>query len=312
MAAPLGTLQTVTGPIHASQMGTTLCHEHVMVDFAGADKTGTHRWDRDEVAEVMLPHLLAARRAGVRTLFECTPAFLGRDPELLRRVAKASGLQIVTNTGLYKDPYLPRYAHSESVDKLAARWRAEFDHGIAGTGIRPGFIKIAVNPGMLVPVQQKIVRAAAITSLATGMAIACHTAHGPAALEAIEIVRQETGDPSRFIFVHADGEADQAYHLRVMDAGAWVEYDAVGWRPVQDHVELIMRLVQLGRTERLLVSHDGGWYHVGEPRGGKVMPLTVVTEQLVPALVAVGAPAGLRDKLLKANPATAFGLRRTA
>ena len=37
----------------------------------------------------------------------------------------------------------------------------EFEEGIDGTGIRPGFIKIAVNPGPLIPIQQKMVRAAA-------------------------------------------------------------------------------------------------------------------------------------------------------
>ena len=45
------TIITVQGPIPASEMGTTLVHEHVLVDFAGADSTGYHRWNKDQVVE---------------------------------------------------------------------------------------------------------------------------------------------------------------------------------------------------------------------------------------------------------------------
>src|SRR5690242_356219 len=101
---------TVRGPIDASQLGTTLVHEHVLVDFAGADEVSRSRYDADEVFKVALPHLSALKERGVGTLVECTPAFLGRDPRLLRRLSEASGLHLVTNTGYYgarNGDYLP-------------------------------------------------------------------------------------------------------------------------------------------------------------------------------------------------------------
>ena len=36
-------VQTVRGPVALSNLSTTLTHEHVMVDFAGAQKTGRDR-----------------------------------------------------------------------------------------------------------------------------------------------------------------------------------------------------------------------------------------------------------------------------
>ena len=39
-------IMTVTGPIDADAMGLTLIHEHILVDFVGADKTGYDRWNR--------------------------------------------------------------------------------------------------------------------------------------------------------------------------------------------------------------------------------------------------------------------------
>jgi phosphotriesterase-related protein len=77
-------IMTVIGPIPADSMGVTLIHEHIMVDFLGADKTGYHRWNREEVIEMVLPYLVEAKKHGVKTILECTPAFLGRDPELMR------------------------------------------------------------------------------------------------------------------------------------------------------------------------------------------------------------------------------------
>lgn len=301
-------LQTVLGPVSASRIGRMLPHEHVMVDFIGADRTGPHRWDVDEVCRTMRPFLEAARKAGVTCIAECTPMYLGRDVRILQRLARETGLAILTNTGLYKAPYLPPYAFEEDADALAQRWIREWREGIEGSDVRPGFIKIAVNPGRLEPVQVKIVRAAAQTSNATGMPIACHTGHGEAALECLEILREERTPPGRFIFVHADAEPAQQYHLRVARAGAWIEYDSIGWRPLEEHVRLIKAFLKDGPPDRLLLSHDAGWYHVGEAGGGEIKPMTPLFTDLLPALEREGIARKTLDALTRSNPVRAFSL----
>jgi len=302
----MGTIQTVRGPIPVEKFGIALPHEHVMVDFIGADKTGPHRWNADEVFEVMLPYLQAAKRQGVSGFVECTPVYLARDVRLLRRLAEATGLHILTNTGLYKEPYLPSYAFTESADRLADRWVKEWEQGIDGTDIRPGFIKIAVNPGPLIPIQQKIVQAAARTSKRTGLTIACHTGHGVAALETIALLQKENLPLSKYICVHSDAEPDRKYHVEIAKAGGWVEYDAIGWRPLVDHVKLITQFLADGLIDRLLLSQDAGWYHVGEPRGGEIKPFTPILAGLIPALETEGLTSAQRDQLLIRNPARAF------
>ena len=37
---------TVTGAIGANQLGVTLPHEHVLVNFVGADKVSRQRYDK--------------------------------------------------------------------------------------------------------------------------------------------------------------------------------------------------------------------------------------------------------------------------
>jgi phosphotriesterase-related protein len=114
-------VMTVLGPIDPGRMGLTLPHEHVLVDFVGADRVSRDRYHADEVVDVALPQLERVRRQGVRTLVECTPAYLGRDPALLRRLSEATGLHLVTNTGYYGangGKHLPGHSTTESADAL--------------------------------------------------------------------------------------------------------------------------------------------------------------------------------------------------
>ena len=101
-APPDPQVNTVLGERSPRALGMTLMHEHVLVDFVGADKVSPQRYNAEEVFQAALPHLKALRAAGCRTLVECTPAFLGRDPNLLKRLAGASGLHVVTNTGFLR------------------------------------------------------------------------------------------------------------------------------------------------------------------------------------------------------------------
>ena len=75
---------TVTGKIPANAIGKTLHHEHLLVDFIGADSISYERWNRNEVVQKVLPYLLEIKKLGYKTLVDATPAYLGRDPKLLK------------------------------------------------------------------------------------------------------------------------------------------------------------------------------------------------------------------------------------
>jgi phosphotriesterase-related protein len=304
-------VETVLGPVPASELGLTLVHEHVMVDFVGADRVSRDRYDSDEVFRMALPFLEEARKAGVRTLVECTPAFLGRDPLLLRRLSERTGLRILTNTGYYgaaKDKYVPSHAWHEDVDALAARWIAEAREGIEGTGVRPGFLKIGVDEGPLSDIDRKLVVAAARAHRATGLTIAVHTGDGEAARGIVGALRAEGVAPSAYVWVHAQNEQDRRIHVELAAAGAWVELDGVSPGTLAAHADAVADLVRRGHLERLLVSQDAGWYHVGEPGGGSYRGYSFLVEKLVPALRYRGLSPAQVDTLLVRNPARAFAV----
>ena len=260
----MDTVQTVLGPIAASEMGFTLVHEHVLCDFIGADKTSPARWDADEVVETMAPYLCELVDLGVRTFIDCTPAYIGRDVGVLQRLSRLTGLHILSNTGWYKAPFLPARADTLSAEAIAAEWIAEWEQGIEGTGVRPGFIKIAVNPGPLIPIQRKIVRAAALTSLATGVTIAAHTAHGLAAMQSLDIAGAAGLDLTRYIVVHAQQITDREERLTLARRGAWLEYDGIDVGTAAWHADLVGEALAEGFADQVLLSHDAGWYNAGE------------------------------------------------
>jgi phosphotriesterase-related protein len=296
-----GKIQTVTGPIDPGELGPTLVHEHILVDFIGADKVSPERYEADEVYERMLPYLGDLKGAGIEALAECTPEYLGRDPVLLRRLSEASGVHILTNTGWYKDPFLPAFAHEATADGIAEKWIREATEGIGAEKIKPGFIKIAANEGDLSEVQRKIVTAAALASKATGLAIASHTTQGVTALQELDVL-EEVGVPaSRFIWVHADAEPSQELHFRAAERGAWIEYDGIREANAEQKLPLVLEALKR-YPDQLLISQDAGWYHVGEPNGGEVAPFDWLPREFAPKLPEA-------ERLLVANPARAFAVR---
>lgn len=303
------TVNTVTGPITPERIGLTLMHEHVLVDFIGADQVSASRYDANHAFATVLPHLLQVRKHGCDSLVECTPAYLGRDVTLLRRLSEASGVNILSNTGYYgaaNDKHLPAHAFTETADQLAARWTREFETGIDGTPIKPAFMKIGVDGAPLSDVDRKLVRAAAITNRNTGLAIASHTGTGAAATAELELLDAAGVPGSSFIWVHAQSERDPAFHARAAKAGAWVEFDGVSDGTIARHVELVTQMKAQGFLGRVLVSHDAGWYRVGEPGGGQFRPFDTLFTKFVPALTAAGVTTEEVRQLLVGNPRRAL------
>lgn len=303
---------TVTGEIPASSIGKTLHHEHLLVDFIGADSSGYHRWNRDSVTEKVLPYLLEIKKLGYKTLVECTPAYLGRDPELLKTLSEKSGIQIITNTGYYSavgGKYLPKHAFEETAEQLAKRWIDEAKNGIEGTGIYPGSIKIAVERAPLEEINRKVVEAACITHKATGLVIMSHTGLAVPAFQEIEILNQYGVHPSAFIWTHANNEPDFNKHIEAGKMGAWIAFDKFEPAQTEKFVEFAQIMKKEGLLGKVLFSHDAGWYRPGEAGGGDFRGFTEIEEFLIPALEKNGISQHDIYQLFTVNPAEAFKVK---
>jgi len=305
-------IMTVNGALNPSKMGTTLIHEHFLVDFIGANEISMDRWDRAAVIKRVMPYILEAKQTGVNTIFDCTPAYLGRDPLLLRSLAREAGINIVTNTGYYgalENKHLPLHALSETAETLALRWIREFNMGIDGTDIRPGFIKIGVDSGKkLSEMHIKLVKAAAMTHLKTGLTICSHTGPANPAFEQLDILQDLGVNPSAFVWVHAQEEKDKHYYEKAAALGAWVSLDGIGWGDIDEYADILVRLKNMGNLNRILISHDAGWYKPGEPEG-EFRGYTKIFTELIPKLMDKNFTKKDIDQLLIQNPIAAFAIK---
>jgi phosphotriesterase-related protein len=311
-AAQRSQVMTVTGPIDAQRLGLTLMHEHVLVDFIGAGKVSRNRYDAEEVFRTAIPHLKQVYELGCRTFVDCTPNWLGRDAALLQRLSKASGLRIITNTGYYgarNHLFLPTHVMQETPEQIAGRWIKEFKTGIDGTTIKPGFIKIGVDAGPLSDLNTKIVSAAAITHLQTGLTVGAHTGDGAAAMQELDLIEKHGVSPRAFIWIHAQSEKNQELHLQAARRGCWISFDGVNPNSIERHVKLVNSMREAGLLQHVLVSQDSGWYHVGEAGGGNFRGYDTLFTAFVPALREAGFNATQINQLLVGNPQRALTLQ---
>jgi predicted metal-dependent phosphotriesterase family hydrolase len=310
-------VMTVRGPVPADGLGIILPHEHVIADFIGAEKVSRDRYDANDVISTVLPHLNRFRELGGRTIVECTPAYLGRDVEMLRRLSGVSGVHIVTNTGYYGgmgNKFLPAHAFTETAEQLAERWVREWRRGIEGTGIRPGFIKLGVGAGQLTPLHEKLIRAGIMAHRSSGLTVAVHTGDGTSALEQLRLLRREGVDPAAWIWVHAQHDPGPG-QLEFARAGGWVSLDGMRESQLDSYSRAVLNLKQNGLIHRVLLSADDGWSIEGKPRGenlktiGNEAPYAILLTRFISLLREGGFTEDEVALLIRTNPARAFALR---
>ena len=95
-------------------------------------------------------------------------------------------------------------------------------------------------------------------------------------------------------------------HQRAAKMGAWVEFDGISEQTLELHVELVMRMKRLRLLNRVLISQDAGWYHVGEAAGGNFRGYDFLFSTFLPR----ARKCGLEEKeihlLLVENPQRAL------
>jgi phosphotriesterase-related protein len=302
---------TTQGPLLAEGLGVVLPHEHIFTDLRGPTVSGYGQANAADVVRMMKPLLLEARQRGVGVLFECSGIGVGRNVPIIARVSQESGLPVVVPTGVYgRDNFAPPEHQRMTEDELTALFVKELREGIEGTGIKAGFIKIATGSGSMTALEEKFLRAAGRAAGQTGAAIASHTPASSNASRQITIL--ESIDPAiRFIWVHAQSENNRQIHRQLAAQGAYIEFDNLGWNPGQDGmiIAAIQELLAAGYGDRILLSHDAGWYQPGQPNGGSQKGYTYLIESFLPKLKAAGVDEATIRMITETNPIRAFALR---
>jgi phosphotriesterase-related protein len=266
-----GKILTVKGPISPEQLGQTLMHEHIFIDFTVPVDTAagwqyasrTKPTGATEVALYNAPltmDLLGAvtqgapnrdnwllndeklaidevrrfQAAGGNTIVDVTSIGLKRDPEALLRVSQATGMNVVMGAAWYRKGWSGHLIANRSVESLTEEIVRDVTVGVGNTGIRAGIIgEVGTEGNPLVQTELNNIRAAGRASRLTGAAVTLHTS---ALLKEqpriLDMLAEEGADLSRVVVGHSNPIAnDLPFMKKLLDRGAYVQFDLLGRTP---------------------------------------------------------------------------------
>src|SRR5215472_12435207 len=95
-------VQTVRGAVDASQLGTTLMHEHVFVLDTEILQNDPEEWgSEDQRVADAIKRLNELKSRGVDTIVDLTVIGLGRYIPRIQAIAQKTKINIIVATGIY-------------------------------------------------------------------------------------------------------------------------------------------------------------------------------------------------------------------
>lgn len=271
-------VETVTGPISVDQLGKTLIHEHFIFGYPGFQGDVTlGGFNKEEAMEYSIGIARLMMSHGVKTVVDPTPNECGRDQLFLKELSEATGLQIICATGYYYEgegapPYFKFRAGLGTAEQdIYEMFIKEITEGIAGTGIKPGIIKLASSKDEITPYESMFFRAAAKVQQETGIVLLTHTQEGTMGPEQAEMLIELGADPNKIIIGHMCGNTNPEYHKAVMDQGVRIGFDRFGIQGLvgapfdQERVETLLSLLEDGYENQILLAHDSVNLWLGRP-----------------------------------------------
>jgi phosphotriesterase-related protein len=312
-------VETVRGPVEASELGRTLAHEHVLIIEPEALQNWGHAygpcyWDEDVRVADAIARLTEVREAGIRTIIDPTAPGLGRYIPRIQRINESVDLNIVVASGLYAFLALPNFLGYRDVDAIAQLFVRELREGINDTGVKAAFLKCAVEVHGLVGDVPRILAAVAAASVETGAPVMVHTnAAARTAFAALETLTAAGVDPARIVVAHMGDSNDMAYLREIAASGAWLGLDRFGidhFNPTAKRIRTLLALLDEGYGDRVHLSHDAACFmdfFTGNPAFANEKPdYLLVTRTVVPELLAAGATQPDVDQMMIENPRRFF------
>lgn len=306
---------TVAGPIDPARLGVTDAHDHLFLRSPALAGQEIEDLDRVtlEVAE--------AAASGVGAIVELTPIGLGRRPDLMRAVSKATGVHVVAATGYHRDVhYAPgHWVLEASEDVLLERVLSDIQHGMHPADwhdpalppdvARAGVIKAGASYHRPTRDERRRLVAAGEAARKTGLAVVAHCEIGTAANEIIELLASTGLPPRRIVLAHMDRNPDAELHIGLAERGVNLVYDTIGrikYRPDSELLALIETVGGAGFVGQIMLGLD-----LGKGEGFRAFDggpgLRYLMRTFVPRLRKRIGEAAV-SQLLVANPARIYAV----
>jgi phosphotriesterase-related protein len=297
-------VHTVLGEVDAASLGITLMHEHLLIDRVHVSDNPDHTVLDEALAIV---ELRAFAERGGRTLVDLTLKSIGRDPEALARISRATGVDVVMGSGFYHQAFYPDAVERLSVNELAKSITDEFEYGVDSTGIKPGIIGEIGSGSFVTAQEERVFRSVARAQQIVGCPVSTHAVGSTVGAAQLDLLLEEGMDPGHVIVGHCDSVYDPDYHESLARRGVWVQFDLLRAKPeweMMKRVALVVEFARRGFGDRMLLSQDvcmkshlaayGGHGYAG------------LFEQYLPRLLDAGLSQDVFDQSLTVNPGRVF------
>ncbi|MFB8266833.1 phosphotriesterase [Streptomyces sp. NPDC055955] len=271
-------VETVRGPVDSAALERTYMHEHIFVLTPDVQQNYPGEWgDEDARIADAVDKLGALSAQGVRTIVDPTVIGLGRYIPRIQRVAEQlPDLNIVVATGCYtyqevpfffhhRGPALNEAAGTEVPDPMVDMFVGDIEDGIAGTGVKAGLLKCAIDQQGLTPGVERVMRAVAKAHLRTGTPITVHTHPGShTGSEVKRVLCDEEGvDPGRVVLGHSGDTTDVDHLGELAEAGFVLGMDRFGINletTFEARAETVVEMCRRGYADRMVLSQDASCY----------------------------------------------------
>lgn len=261
------TINTVTGPILASDLGKVLPHEHVFILNEDYRLNFLPDWDEDAEVAHAVDLLRQVKARGIDTLLDVSVPGLGRNVERVRRVAECTELNVLATTGYFTYHDLPLQWHYtgpglgyDVTDPMTETFVRDLTEGIGRTGIKAAALMCAIEAEGLSVGVERIMRAVGQAAVATGAPIIVHTnPHTESGLVAQRVLSEEGVDLRRVMLAHSGDTGNLDYLRHLADAGSILGMDRFGVDLLLPHdvrVATVHALLEEGYADRMVLSQS--------------------------------------------------------
>ncbi|PQQ36718.1 phosphotriesterase-related protein [Photorhabdus laumondii] len=285
--------------------GYTYVHEHLHLDLSSFKNNIDCRLDQYELICEEMKTLVSL---GVHNIVEMTNRYMGRNPQFMLDLMRDSGINVIVSTGYYQSAFFPEHVAHTTARQLADEMIAEIEQGIDGTTLKAGVIgEIGSSKGVITPDEEKVFHAAAIAHLATGRPVSTHTTLSTMGLEQLALLKKHGVDAERVVIGHCDLKDNLDNILRIIEQGAYIQFDTIGkndYYPDEKRIAMLQTLAQRGLLNRVMLSMDITRRSHLKANGGNGFDYLITT--FVPMLNRAGLTQTDIDLMLRDNPMLFF------
>ena len=285
--------------------GYTWVHEHLHIDLSGFKNSLDCRLDQ---YDLICQEMKDLRALGVSNIIEMTNRYMGRNPQFMLDLMRDTGINVVACTGYYQDAFFPEHVAARSVEQLAQEMVDEIVIGIDGTELKAGIIaEIGSSEGVITLLEEKVFIAAARAHIETGRPISTHTSFSTMGVEQLVLLQAHGVDLSRVTVGHCDLKDNLDNILRMIELGAYVQFDTIGknnYYPDEKRIAMLHAIRDRGLLSHVMLSMDITRRSHLKANGGNGYDYLLTT--FIPQLRQSGFSQADVDMMLRDNPSKFF------